>query len=376
MLDPKLLRTDIEKIANELNKRGFILDVAGYQALEEQRKTVQATTQELQTQRNSMSKQIGIAKSNGEDATAVLEKVGSIGAELKAQEEQLHDIQERMQDFLLQIPNRLQSSVPEGKTEDENVEIRRHGTPREFAFTPKDHIELGEQAARLDFERAAKISGSRFTVLRRGLAKLHRALAQFMLDLHTEQHGYEEAYVPFLVHSKALFGTGQLPKFKEDQFTIAGDWDLTLIPTAEVPLTNLYREEIIEADALPLKFVAQTPCFRSEAGSYGKDVRGMIRQHQFEKVELVHVVKPEDSEKAHEELTANAEKVLQLLELPYRVITLCAGDTGFSASKTYDIEVWLPAQNTYREISSCSNCRDFQARRMQMRYKRQKHDQA
>lgn len=369
MLDPKALRNNSEEIAAQLKRRGFMLDLNALNEFESSRRDIQNKTQDLQTMRNKISKAIGQAKANGEDVAPLMAQVAEIGEELKRDENQLTLIQQDLENFQLMIPNVLHESTPDGETEKDNVEIRRWGNPTAFNFTIKDHIALGEESRCMDFEAASKLSGARFVVLRDGLARLQRALAQFMLDLHTQEHGYHEIYVPYLVKSEALYGTGQLPKFRADQFTIAGDWDLTLIPTAEVPLTNLVREQIIPEEQLPLKFVAQTPCFRSEAGSYGKDTRGMIRQHQFQKVELVQIVKPENSYQALEELTAHAEKVLKLLQLPYRVMQLCAGDIGFSAAKTYDLEVWIPSQQTYREISSCSNCEDFQARRLKARYK-------
>lgn len=367
MLDPKLFRNDIENVCAQLQKRGYTFPVADYQALEAKRHKVQITTQELQTKRNQLSKSIGQAKAKGEDIQPILAEVGSLGDDLKAAEQELNTVTQQLDDLLLGVPNLPCDSVPVGKSEDENVKVREWGTPKTFDFAVKDHVEIGERQGGIDFEAAAKISGSRFVVLRQKVARLHRALAQFMLDLHTKEHGYNEVYVPYMVHANALKGTGQLPKFKEDLFEIEGEWPFYLIPTAEVPTTNLVREMILEAAEVPLKFVAQTPCFRSEAGSYGRDVRGMIRQHQFEKVELVQIVTAEQSDAALEELTSHAEKVLQLLELPYRVMALCTGDMGFSAHKTYDLEVWLPSQKTYREISSCSNCGDFQARRMQAR---------
>lgn len=370
MLDPKLLRTDIDMVAKNLKQRGFTLDIAHFQALEQKRKTVQTNTQDLQSKRNQISKQIGQAKAKGEDIQPILAEVADLGDQLKKLEHELSEIQTSLNDFLLMIPNLLDESVPSGKTEADNVEVRRHGEPRTFDFDVADHVAVGERLGGVDFEAASTLSGSRFSVLRGGVARLQRALAQFMLDLHTEDHGYQETYVPFLVLEDALYGTGQLPKFHEDLFAIDDDEKkLTLIPTGEVPLANLVRDQILPENQLPMKLIAQTPCFRSEAGSYGKDTRGLIRLHQFEKVELVQIVKAEDSKAAHEELTAQAEKVLQLLELPYRVMELCSADVGFSAVKTYDLEVWLPAQNTYREISSCSNCGDFQARRMQARYR-------
>ncbi len=369
MLDPKLLRQNPEALAAQLARRGFRLDIHFLTELENRRRNHQIKAQELQTQRNQISKAIGQAKAKGESVEALLAKVTHLGEELSAAEHDLEQIQQELQEFQLQLPNILDNSVPEGKDEQANVEVRRWGTPTKFNFPIQDHVALGEALAGIDFESAAKLSGSRFSVLRGPIARLHRALAQFMLDLHVTQHGYQETYVPYLVQSQALYGTGQLPKFKEDFFYISGDKDLCLIPTAEVPLTNLARDHIFNAGELPVKLVAQTPCFRSEAGSYGKDTRGMIRQHQFEKVELVQLVKPADSFAALEELTGNAERVLQQLEIPYRVMLLCSGDTGFCAAKTYDIEVWLPGQNCYREISSCSNCTDFQARRLQARWR-------
>lgn len=371
MLDPKLLRQNPEALAAQLARRGFTLNLNLLAQLEARRRDSQVKTQDLQTQRNQFSKAIGMAKAKGENTEQLLAQVAQIGEQLTQAEADLDAVQVELTAFQLQIPNILHEAVPDGKDETANVEVRRWGVPTQFDFPVKDHVALGEGVGGLDFESAAKLSGARFSVLRGGIARLHRALAQFMLDLHVNQHGYQETYVPYLVQSQALVGTGQLPKFKEDFFYLQGDKDLCLIPTAEVPLTNLAREHIFDAAELPVKLVAQTPCFRSEAGSYGKDTRGMIRQHQFEKVELVHLVKPEDSFNSLEELTGHAERVLQLLELPYRVMLLSAGDTGFAAAKTYDIEVWLPAQNCYREISSCSNCTDFQARRLQARWRAQ-----
>ncbi|MEW6133616.1 MAG: serine--tRNA ligase [Pseudomonadota bacterium] len=373
MLDIQLLRADIEGVAARLEARGFTLDVAEFKALEADRKAVQTRTQELQAARNSLSKSIGIAKSRGEDAAPVMAQVAGLGDELKAAEEKLAYIQARMQELLAGIPNLPHESVPVGENADENVEVSRWGTPRVFDFEVKDHVDVGA-ALGLDFESGAKLSGARFSVMKGGVARLHRALAQFMLDVHTREHGYTEVYVPYLVNADSMFGTGQLPKFEEDLFATFKNADekLYLIPTAEVPLTNLARGEILAAESLPLKYVAHTPCFRSEAGSYGRDIRGMIRQHQFDKVELVQIVKPEDSYAAHEELTAHAEKILRLLGLPYRKMLLCTGDMGFGSAKTYDLEVWLPAQNAYREISSCSNFEAFQARRMQARYRNEK----
>ncbi|NVK21523.1 MAG: serine--tRNA ligase [Kangiellaceae bacterium] len=373
MLDPKLLRNDIEAVAANLAKRGYQLDVANYQRLEEERKQIQVETQELQNQRNSSSKSIGQAKARGEDIQPLLDQVADLGAKLDAAKERLNAVMTELDDIHYGMPNLLDESVPEGKDENDNVEVRRWGTPREFDFAVRDHVEVGEMMGGLDFANAAKISASRFIIKKGQLAKLHRALIQFMLDLHTEQHGYEEVYVPYMVNAESLMGTGQLPKFEEDLFKAQGknqdDRPLYMIPTAEVPVTNMVRDEILEADQLPLQYTAHTPCFRSEAGSYGRDVRGLIRMHQFEKVELVHITKPQDSMQALENLVSHAEKVLQLLELPYRVVNLCSGDIGFGATKTYDIEVWLPSQNTYREISSCSNTNDFQARRMQARWR-------
>lgn len=366
MLDSKHLRTDIDSVVQNLKRRGFEFDLDTYQSLESKRSDIQQRTQALQAERNKTSKQIGLLKAKGEDAQSVLDQVAHLGDQLKAAESELADVLAQLDDMLLSVPNLLDEDVPAGKDEQDNVEIKQWGTPPQFNFDVKDHIELGESLGDMDFDKAAKLSGARFVVLQNGIAKLQRALAQFMLDLHTTEHGYQEAYVPYLVQQKALFGTGQLPKFADDQFMIA-DSELVLIPTAEVPVTNLVREEIIDADQLPLKFVAHTPCFRREAGSYGRDTRGMIRQHQFEKVEMVQITHPDHSEAALEEMLGHAEKVLQLLELPYRVVTLCSGDIGFSAAKTYDIEVWLPGQQAYREISSISNTRDFQARRMQAR---------
>lgn len=373
MLDPKLLRTDIEAVAANLAKRGFNLDIEGYNRLEEERKHIQTETQELQNLRNSSSKSIGQAKACGEDIQPLLDKVADLGDKLDAAKTRQDEILKQLDDIHYGIPNLLDESVPVGKDENDNEEIRRWGELPEFDFEPKDHVAVGEALGGLDFATAAKISASRFIVKKGMVAKLHRALIQFMLDLHSQEHGYEEVYVPYLVNSDSLTGTGQLPKFEEDLFKAQGKnqdgRQLYLIPTAEVPVTNMVRDEILEAEQLPLQFTAHTPCFRSEAGSYGRDVRGLIRLHQFEKVELVHITKPEDSMAALERLIGHAEKVLQLLKLPYRVVNLCTGDIGFGATKTYDIEVWLPSQNTYREISSCSNTNDFQARRMQARWR-------
>ncbi len=369
MLDPRLLRQNLDAVAQQLARRGFVLDRERYAELEAERKRLQVAVETLRGARNDRSKEIGKAKAAGRDVEPLKAEVGRLGEELAAAEEGLMGVGRELDDLLAGLPNLLHESVPEGADERANVEVRRWGEPREFDFEPKDHIALGEAGGLMDFESAAKLSGSRFVVLRGGLARLHRALGQFMLDVHTREHGYTEAYVPYIVHERSLFGTGQLPKFGEDLFAIAGDNPFFLIPTAEVPLTNLARETILDADALPLKLTAHTPCFRSEAGSYGQDTRGMIRQHQFDKVELVQIVRPQDSGAAHEALTGHAETILHRLGLPYRVVVLCAGDTGFGSAKTYDLEVWLPGQNRYREISSCSNFTDFQARRMQARWR-------
>lgn len=371
MLDSKLVRTQLTEIAERLATRGFVLDVARFEALESQRKSVQVRTEQLQAERNSRSKSIGQAKARGEDIAPLLADVDRMGNELDEAKRELDGIQAELDLLLLSIPNLPHESVPVGASEEDNVEVRRWGTPRDFDFEIKDHVALGERNGWLDFETAAKLSGARFALLRGPIARLHRALAQFMINLHTAEHGYEEAYTPYLVQAPALQGTGQLPKFEEDLFKITreGEADFYLIPTAEVSLTNIVAGEILEARQLPLKFVAHTPCFRSEAGASGRDTRGMIRQHQFDKVEMVQIVEPGKSYEALESLTANAERVLQALELPYRVLTLCTGDMGFGATKTYDLEVWVPSQGKYREISSCSNCGDFQARRMQARYR-------
>lgn len=369
MLDPRLLRNELEETARQLSRRGFQLDTARLTELENQRKDIQVRTQSLQAERNARSKAIGKAKASGEDIQPLLDEVAGFGDQLKAAEEELNGLQEALNDLLMGVPNLPHASVPDGLSEDDNVEIRRWGEPKALDFEPKDHVDLGDGLGLLDFEAAARISGSRFAVMQGPLARLQRALTQFMLDLHSREHGYQELYVPYLVNANALRGTGQLPKFEEDLFATRGEDTYYLIPTAEVPVTNLVREQILEADHMPRRFVAHTPCFRSEAGSYGKDTRGMIRQHQFEKVELVQVVRPQDSYQALEQLTSHAEEVLKRLELPYRVMALCAGDMGFSAAKTYDLEVWLPGQQKYREISSCSNFEDFQARRMQARWR-------
>ncbi len=369
MLDPKGLRTDLDEIATNLARRAFQLDRGYYESLEDKRKFLQVRVESRRHERNERSRSIGRAKAAGEDIEPLKARVRELGNELAAAESDLHSLQEELNDFLAGIPNLLHDSVPDGADEGSNALVRSWGEPRTFQFEPKDHIALGEGFGLLDFEAAAKLSGSRFVVLRGALARLHRALIQFMLDVHVGEHGYTEAYVPYLVSDEALFGTGQLPKFGGDLFTLEGERALRMIPTAEVPLTNLVRDEILAAEQLPMRLTAHTPCFRSEAGSYGKDTRGMIRQHQFEKVELVQVARPGDSYRALDELTSHAEAILQRLELPYRKVTLCAGDTSFSAAKTYDLEVWLPGQNRYREISSCSNCGDFQARRMHARWR-------
>ncbi len=369
MLDPRLFRTELEITAQQLARRGFVLDTAAIARLEAERKDIQVRTQELQAERNSSSKAIGQAKARGEDAAPLLAAVADLGDRLKEAEARLNAIQDELNAILMGVPNIPHDSVPAGRDENDNVEVRRWGTPRSFSFTPKDHVDVGEGLGQLDFETAAKITGSRFAVMQGPLARMHRALIQFMLDLHTGEHGYTETYVPYMVNADSLRGTGQLPKFEQDLFALRGEQNYYLIPTAEVPVTNIVRDTITEAERLPLKFVCHTPCFRSEAGAYGKDTRGMIRQHQFEKVELVQVVAPEQSWQALEELTGHAEEVLKRLELPYRTMALCAGDMGFSSAKTYDLEVWLPGQDKYREISSCSSFQDFQARRMQARWR-------
>ncbi|SDU00949.1 seryl-tRNA synthetase [Pseudomonas pohangensis] len=371
MLDAKLVRSQLHEVAERLATRGFQLDVARFEALESQRKSVQTRTEQLQNERNTRSKAIGQAKARGEDIAPLLAEVDQLGSDLESGKRELEALQLELDNLMLNMPNLPDASVPVGADEEGNVEVRRWGTPRSFDFTIQDHVALGEKYGWLDFETAAKLSGARFALLRGPIARLHRALAQFMVNLHTAEHGYEEAYTPYLVQAGALQGTGQLPKFEEDLFKIAreGEADLYLIPTAEVSLTNIVAGAILDARQLPLKFVAHTPCFRSEAGASGRDTRGMIRQHQFDKVEMVQIVEPDKSAQALEELTGNAEKVLQLLGLPYRVLALCTGDMGFGAVKTYDLEVWVPSQDKYREISSCSNCGDFQARRMQARYR-------
>ncbi|GEN28827.1 serine--tRNA ligase [Halovibrio variabilis] len=369
MLDPKLLRGDLDTVAHQLARRGFVLDKAELQALESRRRELQTQTEQLQNERNMRSKAIGKAKANGEDIQPLLDEVSDLGERLDKAKRELADVQEEWDDVISGIPNLPHESVPEGKSEDDNVELHRWGTPREFDFKVLDHVDLGKQSGYLDFELAAKITGARFAVMRGPIARLHRALAQFMLDTQTEQHGYEECYVPYMVNRDSLMGTGQLPKFGEDLFKLDDEREYHLIPTSEVPLTNFVRDEIVEQAALPMKLTAHTPCFRSEAGAYGRDTRGMIRQHQFDKVEMVQIVEPEKSYEALEDMRGHAEAILQALELPYRVVTLCTGDMGFGAAKTYDLEVWLPSQETYREISSVSNCEDFQARRMQARYR-------
>ena len=367
MIDPKLLRNSAEDVKANLARRGFDFDAGHYLALEEKRKALQIETETLQSERNSRSKAIGQAKAKGEDIAPLLAAVADLGGRLEASQNLLQLVQNEIRDIELGLPNLLHDDVPDGADDADNIEIRRWGEKTKLDFTARDHIDLGEALGMLDFDAASKISGSRFVVMRGPLARLQRALIAFMLDTHEREHGYEEAYVPYLVHAAALEGTGQLPKFEADLFKTDAETPMYLIPTAEVPLTNIGRDAIFEADQLPLRYTAHTPCFRSEAGSYGQDTRGMIRQHQFEKVELVQLVAADESSAALEELTGHAEKILQLLELPYRVVALCAGDTGFGATKTYDLEVWLPGQEKYREISSCSNCTDFQARRMRAR---------
>ncbi|TCT23806.1 serine--tRNA ligase [Thiobaca trueperi] len=369
MLDPRLLRTDLDLVAVQLARRGLILDKARIESLETERKSLQIAVQELQNQRNTRSKAIGQAKASGQDIQPLLAEVSDLGDRLKAADARLSEIQQEVADIGLSLPNLPDASVPDGCSEADNREERRWGEPPVFNFVPKDHVDLGAVNGWMDFDLAAKVTGSRFVVLSGPMARLHRALIQFMLDTHTGEHGYTETYVPYLVNADSLQGTGQLPKFAADLFKVPGERDLYLIPTAEVPVTNLARDVIFEADMMPRKWVAHTPCFRSEAGSYGKDTRGMIRQHQFEKVELVQVVRPDESFQALETLTGHAESILQRLGLAYRVVTLCTGDLGFSSRKTYDLEVWLPGQQTYREISSCSNFGDFQARRLQARWR-------
>ncbi|MCM5703517.1 serine--tRNA ligase [Larsenimonas salina] len=369
MLDPKGLRSDLDAVAKRLAKRGFELDTAEFETLEQTRRELQGRTEELQNERNTRSKAIGQAKGRGEDIEPLLAEVSDLGERLESAKAELATVQERFETLVSGIPNLPHESVPEGASEDDNVELHRWGTPKAFDFTPKDHTDLGALHGELDFELAAKLTGSRFAVMRRGVARLHRALVQFMLDTQTLEHGYEEAYVPYMVNKDSLFGTGQLPKFGEDLFKLEGDAEYYLIPTAEVTLTNFVRDEIVDEAALPLKLTAHTPCFRSEAGAYGRDTRGMIRQHQFDKVEMVQIVHPDRSYEALEEMRGHAEAILKALGLPFRAVTLCTGDMGFGAAKTYDLEVWLPSQDTYREISSISNCEDFQARRMQARFR-------
>ncbi|WP_110708560.1 serine--tRNA ligase [Salinicola sp. CR57] len=368
MLDPKLLRSDPQLVAQRLALRGFTLDIAQLESLESRRRELQTRTEQLQNERNVRSKSIGKAKAAGEDIQPLLAEVGQLGDDLDAAKRELGEVQQAWEDLVAGLPNLPHEDVPQGADESDNVELHRWGAPREFDFEVRDHVDLGARFGYLDFELATKLTGSRFAVMRGPIARLHRALAQFMLDTQTRDHGYEECYVPYMVNAETLTGTGQLPKFGEDLFKL-GDSDYYLIPTAEVPLTNFVRDEILEHDALPLKLTAHTPCFRSEAGAYGRDTRGMIRQHQFDKVEMVQVVDPETSYEALEAMRGHAEAILQALELPYRVVTLCTGDMGASATKTYDLEVWLPSQQTYREISSVSNCEDFQARRMQARFR-------
>ena len=369
MLDPQLLRANPENVKLEMNRHGADLDVALLNSLESRRKDIQVKTQTLQSERNTRSKSIGMAKAKGEDIQPLLDSVSQLGDELKAAEAELNDIQAELLAIQLTLPNILSADVPDGKDEEQNQLVRTWGEPKKYDFEVHDHVELGEQLQGIDFEAGAKIAGSRFVTLSGPLARLQRALTQFMLDTHTDSHGYRETYVPYLVNKESLLGTGQLPKFEEDLFKIGGESPYYLIPTAEVPVTNLVRDEIISADDMPLKFVSHTPCFRSEAGAYGRDVRGMIRQHQFEKVELVQIVKAGESDAAHQQLTADAENILQALNLPYRLMLLCSGDTGFSSTKTLDLEVWLPGQDAYREISSCSNFGDFQARRLKARWR-------
>lgn len=369
MLDPKLIRSDLSSVAEQLKKRAFELDVAALERLESRRKNCQIKTEELQSERNSKSKSIGKAKASGEDIQPLLDEVAGLGEKLDSAKKELNDIQRELDSILMGIPNLLHESVPVGKDETDNVEVRRWGEPKTFDFEVKDHVDLGANNQWLDFDTASKLTGSRYVVMNGQMARMHRALIQFMLDVHTNEHGYQEIYVPYVVNSDSLRGTGQLPKFEEDLFCVDNEAGHYLIPTAEVPVTNIARDEIIEANRLPLKYASHTPCFRSEAGSYGKDTRGMIRQHQFEKVEMVQMVSADKAWDTLEELTQHAETILQKLELPYRVVTLCSGDVGFSSAKTYDLEVWLPGQASYREISSCSCFGDFQARRMQARWR-------
>ncbi|ORU92851.1 MAG: serine--tRNA ligase [Cycloclasticus sp. symbiont of Bathymodiolus heckerae] len=369
MLDPQLLRNNPIDVKKAMQRHGSDLDLDVFNALEKQRKDIQVKTQNLQNERNKSSKSIGMAKAKGEDIQPLLDSVSQLGDDLKVAEAELNEVQAKLQSIFLSLPNVLADDVPTGKDEEQNIELRKWGNIPAYDFEAKDHVDLGQALNGIDFEAGAKIAGSRFVTLSGPLARLQRALTQFMLDTHVDQHGYKETYVPYLVNKESLLGTGQLPKFEEDLFKIGNDSPYYLIPTAEVPVTNLVRDEIIKANDMPLKYVAHTPCFRSEAGAYGRDVRGMIRQHQFEKVELVQIVKASESEQAHEQLTQHAEGILQALELPYRLMLLCSGDTGFSATKTYDLEVWLPGQSAYREISSCSNFNDFQARRLKARWR-------
>ena len=371
MLDIQLLRSSLDAVTARLADRGYVFDRDTFLALEAERRQVQGRAQELQAARNAQAKKIGQAKAKGEDAAPLLAESAAINAELGSLEARSEEAQKRLRDFLSGTPNLPHESVPTGRSADDNVEVRRWGTPRTFDFEVRDHVDVGTALGQIDFDTASKLSGARFTVLKAGVARLHRAIAQFMLDIHTTEHGYTEVYVPYMVSSESADGVTSFAKFKDDLFKIDGR-DLYLIPTAEVPVTNFVRDQIVPAEQLPMKFVCHSPCFRSEAGSYGKDTRGMIRQHQFDKVEIVQMVRPEDSYRCHDELTAHAETILQRLELPYRTMVLCTGDMGFSSAKTYDIEVWLPAQNTYREISSCSNFEAFQARRMQARYRNEK----
>lgn len=369
MLDIQALRNDLEGVVSQLKSRGFDFPSKAFSALEQERKTVQTRTQDLQAKRNNASKQIGMAKAKGEDVSEIMAEVAGLGDQLKADEARLSELQAELQNLLLNVPNLQHSTVPQGKSEADNVEVRKVGTPRNFDFEIKDHTDVGTPLG-LDFDAGAKLSGARFTLMRGQVAKLHRALAQFMLDTQTEKHGYTECYTPYLVNAETLKGTGQLPKFEEDLFSVQhNDSKLYLIPTSEVTLTNTVRDEIVPLESLPIKLTAHTPCFRSEAGSYGRDTKGMIRQHQFDKVEMVQIVHPSKSYEAFEEMVGHAENILKALELPYRVVSLCTGDMGFGAAKTYDLEVWLPAQNTYREISSVSNCEAFQARRLQARFR-------
>ena len=371
MLDIQTLRADVQAVAARLADRGFVLDTAQFAALEAERKAIQTETQDLQAKRNALSKQIGQLKAKKEDASQLMAEVNAQADQLKALEAKLDEVQHRLNDFLMHVPNVPQAGVPAGRDAEANVEVRRVGEPKAFDFAPKDHVDIGEGLGLFDFETATKIARARFVLMKGGLSRLHRALAQFMLDVHTQEHGYTEVYAPYLVNADSMRGTGQFPKFEDDQFAVTAD-GLYLIPTAEVPVTNIVRGEILAGADLPLKFVCHTPCFRREAGSYGKDTRGMIRQHQFDKVELVQIIHPDKSRDGLEELTGHAENIIKKLDLPYRVMTLCTGDMGFSAAKTYDIEVWLPGQSAYREISSCSNFESFQARRMQARFRNDK----